>query len=321
VARKSTVCWLKCDRTPCSSCDAPMVKRKPDNPAVRSTLLLGCARNQSAKALRVPNAYNRHINPMKMGSVILPAWQWLSLIATLYRLIGGLLIPNLPTTHYFPSAAHDTLSHYFITISNVCLVCAAIALVPYLYQRFLRRRFFKNQKPDISSIRDLSDKHFIYYCSEYFRKLGYMVDEHHYGASDKGFDLRLCNGNDFFVVRCIHKETRIAKETIDKFYQSVIASKTQGGIIVTSGCVSPDEIYRADDYGLNIIDGPNLSRFITTGEQPDYDPLACLINYSKSTCHRCFYPMDITPHYDKCADGKAYYRCMRYPICRATQVN
>ncbi len=133
------------------------------------------------------------------------------------------------------------------------------ALLSVLQKR-KRKNLFNatSRRNSAESLNDMPWRDFEFLVGEYFRRLGFRVEETGKGA-DGGYDLIAVKDREKFLIQC--KQWRvdtIGVKIIRELFGVVTAEQASGGIVVTSGKFSKDALAFARANKIMLIDGNEL---------------------------------------------------------------
>jgi restriction system protein len=233
---------------------------------------------------------------------------------------------------WIPASSEDSTSGssvalasrtYALPLAGLFLLVGAASFTRSL---FLRRKF--DALDGINEIRQLSWRQFESIVGEAFRRRGYTVMENAVDGPDGGVDLVLRKDGAKFYVQCKQwKQAKVGVKPIRELYGVISAGGAAGGFFVVSGDYTREAREFAVQCGIELIDGPMLSKMIEEAKAPEpfMDPtqrkraVTMPIPVSDPDCPQCGGTMVLRTAKRGPQAGADFWGCQAYPQCRGTR--
>lgn len=246
---------------------------------------------------------------------------WVSLIFAIAAYISLKFI--LPSIEF----QSPLLKIFAITGANLAswaaLFFVFLAIVSFARGRRIKKQY--EQQKSVDTLNELSWKEFEDVTGEYFRRLGYSVEENLRAGADGGVDLRLYKNGQLTLVQCKRwKKQKVTVSTVRELIGSISVESAHSGILVSTSAFTADATDLARQQGIELIDGHTLIASI--GQiQGAAKKMEASTNSSASQ------PSSVTPLCPQCEAvmvlrtakkgpnaGNQFWGCSSYPKCRST---
>lgn len=267
---------------------------------------------------------------------LLPWWVGLGLAVGSYVLLHRIAMTPPPTV-----LQPGNLGTLLTGMMAAALAQAGQYLLPFLcslgaaisfYRRKKREKLLTQAKEGTNAatvlVNGMSWHEFELLVGEAFRKQGYKVLEVGGGGADGGVDLVLLRGGEKYLVQCKQwKAYKVGVSVVRELYGVMAAQGATGGYVVTSGQFTADAKSFADGRNINLVDGPQLVRIISS-TPPTAKPGAGVVNASLPSeiredkgknCPLCNAPMRKRVAKQGQHQGREFWGCTTFPKCRGTR--
>jgi restriction system protein len=222
----------------------------------------------------------------------------------------------------------------------IALPVAGLVLCLWLLAEIVkwqRRRLLDGQS-GIDSIRDLSWQEFEYLVGEAYRRQGFVVQETGSPSGDGGIDLLLTRGPERVLVQCKQwKKRRVGVKPVRELYGVMVSEGASKAILITSGSFTPEARRFAEKSAVVLIEGPELSRMVSTVKTSRSSPENGRIEAGARTpvpvpTESSRLSAEVAPECPKCGAamvlrearkgpnaGSRFWGCSRFPQCRGTK--
>ncbi len=182
----------------------------------------------------------------------------------------------------------------------------------------------REQGADASVLNGISWQEFEMLVGEAYRRRGYSVTETGGGGADGGIDLVLARDGKRILVQCKQwKSWKVSVSVVRELFGLMASQGAVGGIVVTSGSFTSEAQSFASNNGIELIDGPALTRMIrevrTQGGDIEMPADAQKNAVTAPQCPVCGRQMAKRVARHGVYAGKSFWGCTGYPKCRGTQ--
>lgn len=172
---------------------------------------------------------------------------------------------------------------------------------------------------DASVLNGMSWREFEMLVGEAFRRGGYSVTETGGGGADGGIDLVLHKNGVKSLVQCKQWKARNVGVSVIRELNGVMAVEGAAqGFVVTSGVFSNDAINFASSCNIELVDGTELKKIISTvrstAPRATYTPAAEIP--SNPACPKCGSSMVKRTAKQGANAGNMFWGCSDYPKCK-----
>lgn len=172
---------------------------------------------------------------------------------------------------------------------------------------------------DASVLNGMSWREFEMLVGEAFRRGGYSVIETGGGGADGGIDLVLHKNGVKSLVQCKQWKARNVGVSVIRELNGVMAVEGAAqGFVVTSGVFSNDAINFASSCNIELVDGTELKKIISTvrstAPRATYIPAAAIP--SNPACPKCGSSMVKRTAKQGANAGNMFWGCSDYPKCK-----
>ena len=172
---------------------------------------------------------------------------------------------------------------------------------------------------DASVLNGMSWREFEMLVGEAFRRGGYSVIETGGGGADGGVDLVLHKNGVKSLVQCKQWKARNVGVSVIRELNGVMAvAGAAQGFVVTSGVFSNDAINFAASCNIELVDGTELKKIISTvrstAPRATYTPAAAIP--SNPACPKCGSSMVKRTAKQGANAGNMFWGCSDYPKCK-----
>lgn len=188
---------------------------------------------------------------------------------------------------------------------------------------------FKRQK-SVDTLNELSWKSFEDITGEFFRQRGYRVEEMLGGGADGGVDLRLRKGAQLTLVQCKRwKKNKVGLPIIRELLGAMTAESADKGILVTTSTFTNEAVTFAQQQGIQLITGTQLSDEINAPhEKPSIKTKELIIEQTAPpsetkppesntpACPKCNSPMKLRTAKLGPNSGTQFWGCSTFPKCK-----
>ena len=207
------------------------------------------------------------------------------------------------------------------------------ALVSFLKRK--QRQKLLDSRRNIDSMRDLPWKEFELLIGEAFRRQGYTVEERGGGGADGGVDLMLRKGGERILVQCKHwKSRQVGVNVVRELYGVMVHEKAAKAIVAISGEFTEEAKSFARGKPLELINGPELFRLISSVQvgpatqkaepvlakmEKDAYQTKNKASGSAGVCPECGSEMVRRVAKRGTNAGSSFWGCSMYPKCSGTR--
>lgn len=164
-------------------------------------------------------------------------WQFVSRywpLGMVAALISYLALKHLPAQVLPSSSATLALTIAFGAAAPFVAAAIMLAVARRHFYRWYQARRMDRQS-GIESLRQLSWQEFEQLIGEYYRRLGYVVQETSLAGADGGVDLRLSQHGKVILVQCKHwQKWKVGVSVVREMLGLVASEGAAGGVVVTS---------------------------------------------------------------------------------------
>ncbi len=185
-----------------------------------------------------------------------------------------------------------------------------------VFNRRKRKKLYEDTRESTAAnpLEKMSWSDFELMVGEHFRQQGFNVQETA-GGADGGIDLVLVKEGAEYFVQCKQwKAYKVGVKIIRELLGVMVGGGAAGGYVVTSGIFTKDAVRFAQDNNIELIDGDELKRIISSGVQPKISVQPS----TKPLCPKCGSKMVKRVAKKGARAGQQFWGCSKFPSCRGT---
>jgi restriction system protein len=251
----------------------------------------------------------------------LPWWVGVGLAVILYLVLHQFASIQITA----PSAAKD-----IGTSAGTTIVKIGATILQYVFPITLlmgsigsiigrrKRNTLHQGATDASALEAMSWRDFELLVGEFFRRLGFTVEETGGGGADGGIDLIAMHGTDRYVVQCKKwKARQVGVSTVRELYGVMVAEGAAGAFVVTSGVFTAEAKKFVEGREIELIAVEELLKLIAEQHAAVVEEL--LPASESPACPQCNSSMVRRLARKGAQAGNSFWGCSIYPKCRGTR--
>lgn len=219
---------------------------------------------------------------------------------------------------------HPILAPVFSMVSTPLLFLIGITVIAAILKTQSSKLLLEKQT-SLDSIRKLSWREFEKLIGEYYRRLGYAVQENETVGPDGGVDVTLRKNGELHLVQCKHWKTqKVGVKTVREMYGILNDQNANSVKIVCSGYFTEEAKVFSNGKPIDLIDGEKLAPMIKSVQSASiHDPKLGDLEKNVTAplpklkmCSKCNAPLLLRTAKKGKNSGKQFYGCSNFPRCR-----
>ncbi len=184
-----------------------------------------------------------------------------------------------------------------------------------IFGRRKREKLYQKVEHDINALAEMSWEEFELLIGEYFRNLGFRVEETREGA-DGGVDLVVYRNNLKYLVQCKHWKANVGVKIVRELLGVIVASGAAGGYVICSGKFTREAIKFAYENKISLLGKKELHDIISGKYETNITQDEIQI---EPKCPKCGSVMIKRTARKGPQAGQEFWGCSKFPYCRGTR--